>query len=449
MSADWTQWENRLIGGVYPLRRFLGQSDHSVVFLTEHRAKGLAQAAIKLIPADPALTAVQLSYWRSAATLSHPHLLPILDAGSCALGGHPFLFVVLEYAKETLAQILPQRALTTDEVRGLLRPMLETLAYLHGKGWAHGQLKPPNVLVVGDQVKLAGDNLLPIGKSRPGFTKPSPYDPPESKGGAVSAAGDVWGLGVILVEALTQRLPELKGDSAVEPAASVSLPDSVPPAFVDLLRRCLSRDPTRRPPIAELNDRFYAVPPPASEAPPAVDHGPVISIPLWNAFNHGWILSATAAALLLIITASVGLSLRHAQPPSSAGVSPDSTAISAPSAAAPNQNAPMVRPAPSSQPPADAAQAVLHEEIPKVPRSARESIHGDIKVAIYVSVDRSGKVVGQKIELHGGSKYFARLASEAAKTWSFVAADHPNSREWLLRFEFTRAGATAHATARP
>src|SRR5450432_1042246 len=139
----WTKWESQIVNGVFPLRRFLGRSNHSVVFLTECRAQNLPNAAIKIIPADPALAEAQLSRWRSAATLSHPRLMRLLDSGRCKLGGHPFLFVVTEYAEQNLAQILPHRALTADEVLELLSPTLDALAFLHSKNLVQGQLKPP------------------------------------------------------------------------------------------------------------------------------------------------------------------------------------------------------------------------------------------------------------------------------------------------------------------
>jgi TonB family protein len=94
---------------------------------------------------------------------------------------------------------------------------------------------------------------------------------------------------------------------------------------------------------------------------------------------------------------------------------------------------------------ADVAPSVLHQEIPDVPRSARESIHGHIQVTIRVTVDRSGKVVDETLEDPGSSKYFARLAAEAARKWRFAPADNQDSREWLLRFEFTRDGTTGGA----
>jgi hypothetical protein len=61
-------------------------------------------------------------------------------------------------------------------------------------------------------------------------------------------------------------------------------------------------------------------------------------------------------------------------------------------------------------------------------------------------VDHSGNVVRDNLEYASSSKYFNRLASEAARKWKFAAADGDNSRQWLLHFEFSRDGTTAHAT---
>jgi hypothetical protein len=109
MTEVWTKWESQVINGQFLLRRFLGGSEHSAVFLTEHKAQNLPNAALKLVPAIPTLTQAQLSHWTTAATLSHPHLIRLLESGRCELGGLQFLFIVMEYAEQTLSQILPRR----------------------------------------------------------------------------------------------------------------------------------------------------------------------------------------------------------------------------------------------------------------------------------------------------------------------------------------------------
>lgn len=90
----------------------------------------------------------------------------------------------------------------------------------------------------------------------------------------------------------------------------------------------------------------------------------------------------------------------------------------------------------------------MHQEIPEVSRTARESIRGRISVTIRVVVDRSGNVIHESVEYPGSSRYFARKANEAAKKWKFAPVDTQEPRVWLLRFEFARSGATGHATPR-
>jgi len=107
-------------------------------------------------------------------------------------------------------------------------------------------------------------------------------------------------------------------------------------------------------------------------------------------------------------------------------------------------------PAPAALSPAQpsTASAVLHEEMPAVSGRARESIRGQIKVAVRVTVDRAGNVVAENLEARGSSRYFARLSTDAAKKWKFAPADSQNAREWLVQFEFSRAGVTGHAVPR-
>src|ERR1700731_3601217 len=138
-TEAWTDWESQVVNGVYPLRRFLGGSNHSAVFLTEYAAENLPNAAIKLVPAGTMDTEAQLVQWGAAATLSHPHLLRLLDVGRCQLSGRGYLFVVMEYAEKTLAQILPRRALSPEEVTQLLIPTLDVLAALHYNNLVHSQ----------------------------------------------------------------------------------------------------------------------------------------------------------------------------------------------------------------------------------------------------------------------------------------------------------------------
>ena len=464
MTEVWTKWESQVINGSFPLRRFLSRSNHSVVFLTELKAQNLPDAAIKLVPADAALAEAQLAHWRMVATLSHPHLIRVFDSGRCQLGGHPFLFVVMEYAEQTLAQILPKRPLSMGEVSEMLPPTVDALAFLHQKKLVHGHLKPPNFLVVNDQLKLASDTIRPAGAYPAVTANASSYDPPEAKSGRISAAGDIWGLGTTLVEALTQH-PPARSD---EPFEIASLPAALPPEFVDTVRRCLSRNPVNRPTIVDLEAQIkgtpqvteVSVPPPVvRESPRGVPEAPGQAAPSQQPPGKSLLVTAIVAVLILLGAVWAGSRLfnAHSVPRQTASSAAQISLEPAASRATPAGTAPVsVASAPTTalahpmaaQTPKSSlsASSALHQEIPNVSRSARESIHGHIQVTVRVNVDRAGNVVHESLEQSGSSKYFARVAAEAARKWRFAPADTQRPREWLLRFDFTRGGTTGHAT---
>ena len=477
VTEVWPKWQGEVINGVYPLRRFLSGSDHSAVFLTECKAQDVPTAAIKIIRAERVLTEAQLSHWMTAAGLSHPHLIRLLDAGHCQLGGHPFLFVVMEYAEQTLAQVLPNRALTSDEMREMLLPTLDALAFLHRQNLVQGQLKPANFLVVNDQLKLASDTIRPAGEPRAGIAKSSLYDPPEAKNGRISAAGDIWGLGITMVEALTQSLPWPD-----ERSETTCLPTTLPATFADAVQRCLSHNPASRPTASALEAQFKRAPHASVvPVPPAVvREAPARAAPPRESRRQRSRVPTLVAVAVLILLVAVWAGLRlfqgHPKPQPSASSTLQTSSqptAGAPTAAAPNAETPLPappkvsapaasakpresKPAPpraasrrSDQPAqalADASPSVVHEEIPSVPRSARRTIHGHIKVAVLVIVDHSGNVIDALLQNPGPSWYFARVAREAARKWRFAPADKQDSRQWLLRFEFARGGTTGHAT---
>jgi len=478
VTEFWPKWQSEVINGVYPLRRLLNGSDHSAVFLTEAKAHDLANAAIKMVPAER-VTLALLSHWRMAADLSYPHLIRLLDAGLCQLEGRQFLFVVMEHAEQTLAQVLPNRALTADEVKELLLPTLDALAFLHRNNLVQGQLKPANILVVNDRLKLAADTIRPVGEPRVSIAERSPYDPPEATSSRPSAAGDIWALGMTMIEALTQRLPAWSDDRS----AAVCLPTSLDPTLADTVQRCLSHDPASRPTAADLYAQFKGAVQAPSGAPfpeTVVRETPAPTTPAqelaWRRSLRPSLLAAGLLTLLAAIWAGWHLFQSHPTPrqsvasplqpgsrpsasaPAAAAQSPRTPVsalpeISAPSARAkpkeskPTPARPIAQPSDQPAPPsANSSPTAIHEQIPVVPRSARETIHGHVRVAVLVIVDPSGNVVDALLENPGPSSYFARLAKEASRKWKFPPADNQDSRQWLLKFEFGRGGTTARAS---
>jgi TonB family protein len=287
MSDSWKDCEGQVIDGKFPLVQHLGGSDHSVVFLTQRGKSSPEKAAIKFVQADPTNAELQLSRWEQAAQISHPNLIKLLETGRCHLAGMDLLYVVMEYAPENLAQFLPERALSPAETRDMLEPFLETLTNLHRRGFVHGRIKPGNIHAIDDQLKLSSDSLSRVGESQGLVEKPDVYTAPESAGGAASPAGDVWSLGVTLVETLTQRVPDQQEQQDLQ------VSDSVPQPFLDIARHSLRRDPQSRWTVAEISARLHppaipptpkvsaaAIPDPIKPAPPkpsAVATSPVVT----------------------------------------------------------------------------------------------------------------------------------------------------------------------------
>jgi TonB family protein len=183
---DWQQCEGELAGGEFPLERYLDGSERSAVFLTRFAS---GRAVIKLVLAGQAQAGELVERWNRAATLQHPHLVRIFAAGTWALAGMPLAYFVMEYAEENLAEVLSERPLTTDETREMLLPVADALAYLHGQGLVHGNLKPSNILAVEDTVKISSEAV-------------SAGDP----------AADIRALGMVLVQALQSSAVDVLPD---------------------------------------------------------------------------------------------------------------------------------------------------------------------------------------------------------------------------------------------
>ncbi len=467
-TEEWTRWQGHVINGVFPLGRCLGSSDHSGVFLTKAAQRGLAEVAIKLVPANRALAELLLPRWKRAGALVHPHLLRIFEWGGCQLEGLPYLYVVMEYADQTLAQVLLHRALTDEEVREMLPPVLDALAFLHGRNLVHGALKPANILVVGDQLKLASDTVRRVG------------DEDETSSHAVTASAEGWqrggssaadvrALGISLFEALTRRASPRLGD----PREAVVLPSDFSPAFRDIVARCLTPCAQDRPSVTDLlgrTDRPTAeaspvpVPPaplvvaestaadtaPSRPVPPQAAAAEKLCTPAAVRFPVPRLTTMLWAVLVLALvwTGARLISGRHAPvPPAPAVQSPAGSPLPATELASPRVTAAGVPvSAPSTIRPLRSAAAstfsALHEVTPDVSPGARRTIHGHINVWVRVTVDQNGSVSDAVADRQGPSKYFERIAIEAARKWTFPPADSPSRRLMQIRFDFSRDGTT-------
>jgi TonB family protein len=427
---SWKPWEGRLVDGKFPLRQWLGGSDHSAVFLTETVPEGSEKAAIKLIAVEPADAERRLAQLRETTRLSHPHLIRTFEAGRGQINGASFVYVVMEHADEDLAEILPERALEPGEVSDLLPPLLDALAYIHGKGMVHGRIMPANILAVGDQLKLSSDEVVPAETIIPRKTR-NAYDAPETESGPVSSASDVWSIGVVLMEALTQS-PALAARIAF---GESGVSDRIPEPFRGIARECLRADPKRRCSLAQIHARLQ----PAARSVPALAE----SKPVPLARGNRWPALAIAVAIVLLLL--IGFSFVHSRGRNAAG-SPAETAQTPPADRAGGTRSPeRAAPEPPAQPKASGA-AVARQVMPDVPKRAQNTISGTIKVAVQVDVDSSGKVTSATFRTRGSSPYFAERALKAAKSWEFsppVVDGQPSASAWLLQFRFRRSSIQA------
>jgi TonB family protein len=101
----------------------------------------------------------------------------------------------------------------------------------------------------------------------------------------------------------------------------------------------------------------------------------------------------------------------------------------------------------NERPPKPTATAAIHEVVPAVSRSSLDTISGTIRVHIRVIVAKDGTVVATTTDIAGPSRYFERLAVEAAKQWTFTPTGSPEQRVMLVKFAFRRSGTTASASS--
>src|SRR5579862_1438283 len=405
MTNAWKQQEGQIVDGRYRLVLYLGGSDHSAVFLTE-LPNTRERAAIKLIGSDPAETDSQLSRLRRAAKLSHPHLARILEIGQAQIGSAHVVYLVTDYAEEDLSLILPDRALSPEEVREMLPLIIDTLQYLHSHGFVHARMKPSNIQAVNDQLKLSIDGVCAPHERGSSGEKPSPYDPPEFAPTGPSSAGDVWSLGMTIVEVLTQRLPIWEWTGHADPPA----PRNLPAPFLEIVRNCLRRDPAMRCTLREISENLEPQPVQQSEsariaainstptlkttsygaASPQPERAPAMN-PLPQKSNSRFVVQAAAFVLALAAVIAIPRYFRHSakatgsEPLSASAAAPDTVKTDAPKIEVASQ--PVTQPVsqPAEQP---LSQPTIRPAAQPTPPAASPKPEPAPKPATHVSAPR-------------------------------------------------------------
>mgnify|MGYP001230598614 CR=1 FL=1 len=252
-----------IVGGRFRVLAPLGRGGMGAVFRAEELGSGRA-VALKVLggPSSPERVERLRREGELAARLDHPGIVRVHSAGN--EGGVPWLACELVEGARPLRDALP--TLPRAERLRLVREVAEAVGFAHAQGVVHRDLKPENVLLdgagrarVADFGLARAEGLEALTRTgqlvgTPAYMAPELYESPTRAG----PASDVWALGVLLYEALVDRLPfpaetlvELAGQLATQdPPCPRAIDPSVPPALEAVCLQALARDPARRYPQA-------------------------------------------------------------------------------------------------------------------------------------------------------------------------------------------------------
>jgi len=232
-----------------------------VVYRAEDIRLGRAVALKFLLPSyglDATAEARFLREARLIAALDHRNLCSIHEVGMSD-DGRPFLAMAL-YPGETLkARLARDGPMAVSEALVIARQVAEGLECAHRAGIVHRDLKPGNVMLLPDgTVKILDFGLAKAhdqSLSEPGarFGTVSYMSPEQIRGELVDGRADLWAVGVVLYEMLTQHKPFRGEDIAIAHAILHDAPvplsthrRDVSAALEDLVLRLLEKDPARR-----------------------------------------------------------------------------------------------------------------------------------------------------------------------------------------------------------
>lgn len=255
--------------------------------------------AVKIVPLRGSTRAAieQLQEFRreamAASRLSHPGIVTVHDFGHTAEQA----WIVMELViGDTLRTFLDEgrRPPLQASIR-LVQELLSALAYAHGRGLVHRDVKPGNILLSASieddfgTLRLADFGIAHMGQytPEPGATplgSPSVMAPEQVTGGVVGHQADIWAAGVILHELLTGRRPFSGGFPAIfeqichtEPPAPSTLVPGLPAAFDAIVARALAKNAADRFESARAMElalaAAMAAAAPARPAVPVAPHG--------------------------------------------------------------------------------------------------------------------------------------------------------------------------------
>src|SRR5213595_1159338 len=258
------------LGDTYRVERELGGGGMSRVFLAQEVRLG-RQVVVKVLPPELAAGVSAERFEREirlAAALQHPHIVPLLTAGS---QGDLLYYVMPHIAGESLrVRIAHERELPVGDTVRILRDVCDALAHAHHQGIVHRDIKPDNVLLSGKHALVADFGVAKaVSQSKGSGTLTSlgmalgtpAYMAPEQAAGdpRVDHRADLYAVGALGYELLAGRPPfsglspqgMLAAQVTATPDPVTQHRDSVPPALAALIMRCLAKHPADRPQSAD------------------------------------------------------------------------------------------------------------------------------------------------------------------------------------------------------
>ncbi|WP_341394154.1 serine/threonine-protein kinase [Arthrobacter sp. G119Y2] len=278
MESFATDGPNRLISGRYRLNEPIGHGGMATVYRGQDEALG-RDIAVKLFRASavaPDDVDRQETEMRLLASLSHPGLVTLFDAGKDDAGrddgeaGEPRAFLVMELVDgpDLRKRLRDVERLPPAEAAYLGAELAGALAYIHGRGVIHRDVKPANILlppVITGTLPRAKLTDFGIARMLDGaritaanatLGTANYLSPEQASAQDVGFSSDIYSLGLVLLESVTGRIEF--GGSAVEAAIArlsrdPEVPDELGNYWCSLLKSMTSRDPDQRPTAAEVS----------------------------------------------------------------------------------------------------------------------------------------------------------------------------------------------------
>jgi serine/threonine protein kinase/tetratricopeptide (TPR) repeat protein len=254
--------------GRYEVLNELGKGAMGVVYLAKDPVIG-RMVAIKTIRTsqtgddDSESREFRERFVREAQTagiLSHPNIVTIHDIGEDSESRTSFIAMEYIEGRNLKSLLAEKKKFIWDEIADLIAQIAEALDYAHRKGIIHRDIKPANIILTTDGkikitdfgiAKIASSNLTTTGQF---LGTPNYMSPEQVSGAPVDGRSDIFSLGVVLYELLTNRKPFL-GDNLTAisykivhedftPPAELSI--EVPPEFNAIVARAMAKDPWNR-----------------------------------------------------------------------------------------------------------------------------------------------------------------------------------------------------------